>query len=187
MELLAEPLKQLNKYLSDKYGTYLDGRAWFRVVFANSQTELRRAVYEDFYGPIFIRSRSEIRETLKYPIFKDCYVLEKLIRIDSNHLELLRREISTIEEFTYECVWAFYDKDDNPLPVHRKILDFLIHSLLWPIEKPKITAANEQYYKDLEMEKEYEEYLAYFEDKLQSPLFENKQGVFIDSTKLLKG
>ena len=187
MELLAEPLKQLNKFLADKYGTYLDGRAWFRVVFANSQTELRRGLYEDFYGPIFIRQRFEVRETPKYPIFKDCYVLEKLIRLDSHHLELLKKEIVLIDEFTYECVWAFYDKDDKPLPVHRKILDFLIHSLLWPIEKPKITSANEQYYKDLEMEREYKEYLDYFEDKLQSPLFEDKRGVFIDSTKVLKG
>src|SRR5262245_39183754 len=59
----------------------LDGRPIYRIVWSDTQLEMRRGKYSEFYGDhIFIREVEEVREVKKYWYYiKPCWVFEKLI------------------------------------------------------------------------------------------------------------
>jgi hypothetical protein len=103
-----ESIDTLNNRLVNHFGKDSStGKPNFRIVWANDQLE-KRLVSE--VGGIQLLY-PEVREVKKYPFWKDLYVLERLTVIpDENKHELPTQKLS------YETIWAYRDKDNNPLP-----------------------------------------------------------------------
>lgn len=135
---------QLNKRLAELYGKDLLNRGNFRISWANNQFEKRIGEYSDWYGPIFLRSYTGMREVPKYPFNKDQWILEKLCWIPQPEVP------STASGGYYEILYAFpIETEDKPLSWNA--INFVIHCILYG---PKATFRN---YKSLEEQMELDE------------------------------
>lgn len=110
----------INQRLLDLYGLsqYVEQQR-FRLVWSNDQTEKVEDDWEDWQGPIYLRTVHEIRETVKYPWLSNQWVLEVLVPNDNP---------SIIEgSYIYNCLYAFPinfpPKWEACLVVVRKYLD----------------------------------------------------------------
>lgn len=185
-------IEYFNQKLSSR-GKSLDGRPIWKLSWAPSQREKRLGEFSDFYGSIFLRKRTEIREVPKYWYLGARWVLERLTFLPpsaSIHRELVA-QVTELDIFapvtngTYEPIYVFQDKDQNPLPVTEWALDAIMHALEFG-ERVKLT--------DSDMREEYDKGIAqdskYFEAELheagRSPLFSFENSIFSDSTKVYK-
>lgn len=154
------PVEAINEWLKNNYGQY-DGKAKFRLVFANDQLEKRLGTFRDYLPgtDIFLREVIEVRLTPKYPElnYKDCYIMERLV---PNYHPNIPGKLS------YEAFWS-YDKrlPDGSIkhPTFEAIQFLMIHSL----EGPKKSA---QFYIDLAKNQD-NDVLSYYEN-----LFDNEEG-----------
>lgn len=126
-----ERIETLNQRLVDHFGIDSDtGRAMFRIVWANDETEMRK-IQETEFGVQLLHP--EVREVRKYPYLKDLYVLERLVVIpDVNKDELPAQKLS------YEPLWAYRDDDNNPLPPLWTPTKFIIDTLYAALGKKSL-------------------------------------------------
>lgn len=117
-----EKIETLNQRLIDHYGIYTStGQPMFRIVWADDQTETRMVQN--------LESGVELlypipREVKKYNYLKDVYVLEQLVVVpEMNRLELMGLKLS------YEPLWAYSDKDRNPVPPQWDATKFIVDAM----------------------------------------------------------
>lgn len=122
---------EINKKLEDIFGKSVDGLPKFRVVLSNEQTEKRVGTFEEWYGNIFVRSVTGVREVPKYYYLEDTWVLE--CRMPNDNPELLER-------VTYEPIYVF----PKNLPLNWDVVNFVCNSVINPPKRERITDADEQ-------------------------------------------
>jgi hypothetical protein len=105
-----------NQRLKEMYGTNVNKNLPnFRLVFANDQVEKRKGTFREYWGEVFLREVTGIKEVPKYPFFQDCWILERLV---PNVLEDVEGD------FTYEPVYRF---PENVYPIWRAIEFFMFN------------------------------------------------------------
>jgi hypothetical protein len=105
-----ETLETINKRLRDFFGTDVTGLyPKYRVVWSDSQRELRKAEFNAFLGNIFLGTRSGVFSLPKYPFIKARHVFEIYCPTDNPEL---------VEGFkNYEPIYVFEDKSRSSLSV----------------------------------------------------------------------
>jgi len=134
-------VEDINKKLKELYG-HQNGNANFRVAKTAGQYEKRLGTYSDFAGGIYLRTVTEVRETLKYPAFKglDFYVLEKYF---PNTTEIVKDT-----KFLYEPLLVFYNPvTGEALPLEWAAVNAIVHIYLYSEKQVKTP-------KDIEKEEE---------------------------------
>lgn len=92
-----EKISTLNTRLKETYGRFEDGRANYKIVFVDDERELR-----------LDKNTKTYVEQPKYMYKRNFYVLERLLAIPGN--------IELITKTSYEPIWFFQDKNEQPLP-----------------------------------------------------------------------
>jgi hypothetical protein len=147
-------IKKLNEQLKKAYGTYTDGRAWFRISWSNAQRETRWGQFREFCGQLFLREYTGVvKDRPKYSWMKDRWVLEKLM-FPERAYKYWSPELIGVENGTYEPVWTF-DKDGKyQLPIWNAV-EKLCYAALWGKKKKQTEAdlideENKQFDKEVE-------------------------------------
>ena len=126
-------VKEINTWLKEHYGKDLLSRPCFRLVWSEDELEKRIGHFEEYTGTIYTGTFHGLREVKKYanPIYKDRYILEKLIFGIDN------KEIwgDTVRDGTYEPVWVFRGPDDTFQMPTRKTVAFVLRMLLGDKER----------------------------------------------------
>jgi len=146
-----ETIKVLNKRLTSIFGKEIDGRSRFRIVFSDTQYEKRYGIFEEYYGDIFLREVTGVKEVPKYGYIKSKHVLEQLF-----YGTFPDRPFETS---SYEPIWTFMDKDRNPLYPVWPVCEIVIKSKLEGIKRTLsdwVSAEEEIKQKEI---KEFEEML----------------------------
>ena len=167
-------MDKANEYLLREFGRGDGEKVNYRVVWSTRLTEKRYGTFNDFYGKIFVRTVTEVREVLKYPHDQDRYIVERL--------ENARRNPELIEDLSYEPIFVLKDKYGFYLPLNMKVIEFLAKNIKTPPSSTERRAQLEQEMAD-EEEKEVQEFLEIIQDNGRSPLFAYEDSVFLDSTK----
>lgn len=129
----AALIETINRELHREYRV-LDGRPIYRLVWSDSQLEIRNGLFSEFYGHIFIRQVRQTKEVKKYWYLQSpCWMLEKLTFIVGQQaLKEMELELVQSRNGTYEPIYSFQDGNFNPLPVTRTVVDLV----LWQIHNP---------------------------------------------------
>ena len=125
---MNESVDTLNTRLTTLYGRSPDGRPIYRLVYSTTQLEKRWGEFEDYYGKIFLRRFSGVREVPKYPYCKDRWVLEVLLPVYNP--EIYQSDLYG----SYEPLWVFQDKNGNFLQPIWKAVELII---VWNHNKPE--------------------------------------------------
>lgn len=153
-------------------GIDFDGRAMFRIVWADEQLEKRHGRFDIFSGPIYLRTEVGVKEVPKYPYYKGCWVLEKLDPY--RHPDIVYERSKGYEPF-----FVFKDGNGNPLPVNRRVVEFICRAIIEGPEKVDLDAAEA---------KELLDESNYFEDVLndegRSPLFAAENSAFVSKNQV---
>jgi len=166
----------INQRLEDFYGREIDGRPRYRVVWSTSQIETRIGEFNEFYGPIYLRTFKGVKQLPKYPFDKDRWVVEKLMYVKNE-------EILSEMPGSYEPFYIAKDSEGGFLPLNWKVVDYVV---AFAEAKPVGIKLTDKDWK-AEEQREIEAEAAYFEDELadkgRSSLFAFENSVFVDSTK----
>ncbi len=118
--------KDINQYLKKDFGSSLDGRPNFRLVFSPLEIEKRYGVFRDFdANGGLIREVSETREVKKYWYLEPCYVLERLF-----FLPIINDEIPGSSQGIYEPFYAFPNVADEPVQPSYGAIKWFLNTLL---------------------------------------------------------
>lgn len=112
--LIMSDLAYINKKLVDTYGSTLDNRPKWQVVFAKDCLERRVCQYSES-GMLLLYP--EVREVPKYSVWQSFYILERAVPFKSLGEVVLGDG--------YECFYRFMDKDENPLPANWRYVNLL--------------------------------------------------------------
>jgi hypothetical protein len=145
-----EPLLILNRRLKDKYGTISD-HARYRIVWSTTETEKRKGRFNDFYGPIFLRTVEGIREVPKYPFYKDRWVLEMYTGISYFTSEV-------VDHNGYEPLFVFDNNGKYLDPVWRAV-EFILYRANSPVKRSASDIADEDRAKEEAEERYFFDYL----------------------------
>lgn len=152
-------LVDINKRLTDLYGKTLDNFSNFKLVWSTEQREKRLGTFNDYFGNIFLRTVTEVREVAKYPFYPDQWILERLI-INTLGGELVVTVDGT-NKYTYEPIWVFKNKGGILFVPAWKHVEFIVHKWIETVENAnKITPQS----RIGELEKQDEEELKLFEE-----------------------
>lgn len=114
-------IKIINKWLS-KQGKSAALDPLFRLVWSNNEIELRHGTFNDFYGNLFIRQVTEVRETKKYPYIRDRWVLERFVPPEQAFCSELPNSING----SYEPFFVFESKSGIYLQPTLKVVEFIV-------------------------------------------------------------
>lgn len=151
----------------------------FRVVRSETQIEKRHGNYNVFYGDIFIRNETGTRETIKYHYLKPCWILEKLCVINT-----IKDYLVIKQAYTYEPLHTFLDKDDNPLPLVWRVVEFVIGNYLKAerrVQRTELDDLADEAKKQKKEEDRVKEIL-FGNDTNVSSALEYKEGIVVPST-----
>jgi len=121
---LPETLEVLNKRLADRYGIdTASSKAMWRVVFGDDEFEVRYGEYEDITpSGVYLRTVKEFRTVPKYRQWAPhMYVLERLVAVPGFQVHELGGQL-----VSYEPLWTFRDKNDNPLPPIWEAIELIV-------------------------------------------------------------
>lgn len=143
--------EHLNKYLST-FGNCPDGKSpLFRLVWSDDQYELRKGIYNIFYGDIFVRQESGTLKVPKYSHIKERYIIELWYPPELAYTPELPESING----SYEVRYVFEDKDGNRLFLRKRVVEILMNHWLKPHES---SALKQSKYKELKEQKNIESY-----------------------------
>lgn len=120
--------KEVNKRLKQIYGTNLRGDSIFRVSFSDEQKEKRFGKFAEWYGKIFLREFSGLREVPKYPWIRAKWVLERWIPPVYAHTP----DIPETSQGSYEPIYVFQTAEGVALPVSEEFAHTVIFKLFHP-------------------------------------------------------
>jgi hypothetical protein len=167
-------LKEVNDLLASELGPSPFGVPNFRIAWSTGLTEKRFGTFSDFYGKIFLRQVTEVRDVLKYPFDQDRWILERAQSAAGN------REL--MGDYSYEPLYVFKDEHGLYLPLERRPVEVLIHRIKNPLSPSQIREVLEKRLESQE-EDEVNAFLNVLHDVGRSPLFAYEDSVFLDSTK----
>lgn len=127
-ETRTESIEVINKRLIEIYGRTTDNRARFRIVWSGDQLEKRYGTFTEYYGNIFLREVTCVKEVKKYDyIVPAKYVLEELKYYENPEIPF--------EYSHYEALWSFMNKEREPLWPKWDIVKIVVESRLNSIKK----------------------------------------------------
>jgi hypothetical protein len=96
----------------------------WRLVWSDLEVIKRTSVYKDVTpSGIYLGWKKGTREIKKYWYLKPSWILERL-----DHIQR-RVDFDEIQRsYTYELVYAFLDRNDNPLPLAWAPIEFILHN-----------------------------------------------------------
>lgn len=169
-------VESINEKLLLYYGREIDGRQRYRVVWSTTQLETRVGEFNEFYGSIFLRTFTGIKEVPKYPYDKDRWIVERLFYV-KNH------EIIAEKPGSYEPIYVLKGPSGEFLPLNWKVVDLVVS---YADKKPVGIKLTESDFIAME-EEERNSDTRYFEEVLEdqgrSSLFAFENSVFVDSTR----
>jgi len=115
----------INERLFQLYGRdQLTQQQKYRVVRSEEQTEKRYGSYDllSKESGIWLGVKEGLVEIQKYWYLKPCWLLE---RVEAN----LNRQDTLYDKWTYEPILTFLDKEDNPLPLNWRAIEFAINHI----------------------------------------------------------
>lgn len=143
-------IEQLNKFLKDQ-GTSVTGEVLHRIVWSDTQTEMRRGTYRDHdENGVFVREITEVRETLRYPYVQGRFIFEKWAPGNLTRSS----ELPNAENGDYIPVYVFEDNAGKSLPVTEKSVRFILNFLEGKMRKEDVP--DEKYYKDKQIERNFD-------------------------------
>jgi len=172
-------LETINERLELYYGREIDGRARYRVVWSTDLTEKRIGEFNEFYGHIYLRTITGLKEVLKYPYDQNRWVLERLFYVKNP-------ELVSEKPGSYEPINILKDRNENYLPLNWKVIQMIVD---FAEAKPVGIKLTDKDWKaeDDQLKKEETAYFeTILEDQGRSALFANESSAFISSTKVLK-
>jgi len=114
-----EKLEEVNRRLLENYGRGVAELPLYRIVWSTNQTERRYGTFiKETPAGIYLGNETCEREVPKYPWAPDYWILE-WVQPNVGNPEL-RAAIS------YEPLWIFKDKNNNPLPYDWEIIEILV-------------------------------------------------------------
>ena len=117
-----ETLEILNERLKEYYGVAWNGMPIYRIVFSDDQLEMRLTDCDDKGVKLLF---PEVRELPKYRHYiTSKYLLEQLVELNEEAQNELKTKIS------YEPLWVYTDKNDNALPPHWEVTQFVINTVM---------------------------------------------------------
>ena len=122
-------VRRINKELK-VYGSNLQGKPIFRVVFSNDQIEKRRAARNVFSdsGQIFLRREVGVFELPKYPWIVNKWILERWYPAEKTY----HPDIISSREGDYVCIYVYQDGDGNYLSPLLKVAQIVVRHILNP-------------------------------------------------------
>lgn len=127
----------------------------FRIVWVDEKLrELRFGTFNIYHGPIFLREVTGTEDREKYEYFKDRFALERWFPQKSS-------EVRSDEYGSFEAIYIFQDKHNNPLPLRYDIAAAYAQLSLNPV---KGLEAKEQILS--EHKHKFDNEVAYFEEQL---------------------
>lgn len=157
-----ESIEGINKRLVDYYGLFENGSPRFRVVWSDSQMEMRKT---SFTEQGIALPFPEIREMKKYPYIKHLYVLEQLVGIDYSD--------ELVDKVSYEPVWVFVTEWGDSVPPKFEYIRILVDTLLENIQNKHPGAK----YKIPESEMQTKEAIEHRVNSLEKMLFGNESSI----------
>ena len=140
---------EINNKLIRIYGREpITNKPRYRVVWSEFQTEKRYGSYDVLTQEtgIWLGVKQGLVEIKKYWYMKECWLLE---RVEPN----INRKDIFHDKFTYEPILTFLDKDNNPLPLNWRAVEFLVNRIEKATRIFK-TEADHQEIEDKRMEEE---------------------------------
>lgn len=171
-----EQLELVNKRLLDNYGRGVAEKPLYRIVWSTSQIERRYGTFiKETEAGIFLGYETCERDVPKYQLFRDMWVLEWVQpNIGNNELRA---------DVTYEPLYVFRDRDNNPLPYDWEIIEVIVkyHQMRVVGKTQAMIDSEEQEKKRLESEAIYDE-LKQERDAFHGKLHDH-EGVVLDKTE----
>ena len=98
----------------------------FRIVWSEDEIEKRAGRFEDYYGPIFLRAWTGVKEVRKYgaAIYRERFILEKLVFINNPEIW------GDPKDGSYEPIWVFRGPGDTYQVPTLKTTDFIMRMIL---------------------------------------------------------
>lgn len=163
-----ERLETINQRLIDYFGVdTTSDRAIWRVVWSDDQYE-KQLIYHTREGLELITPIWEERP--KYPYIKERFILERLVLVPIPNLSEMTDVVS------YEPMWTFSDKNNNPLPPKWEAIKHIIDVVYSAIGKHNTTVK----YRDPDSGKTTKDIIQEHRDriaKIQMDLFGNETDV----------
>ncbi len=150
-------ITRINKILADSFGSTLDGKPFFRLVWSDSEFEFRKGTYNEFYGQIFLRKIEGVRNVPKYNYIHQRWILERW----SPPWMVQTNEI--VNHNGYEPLYLFEDKNGNYLDPNLKVCSFVA----WHILNPNMNSAQLKQAIGDKLDKEFTDEVKYFEDCIE--------------------
>jgi hypothetical protein len=169
--------KVINEFLKG-FGSNLRGEPLFRLVRAEEQLEFRRGTFNEFYGKVFVRTVTGVKQTKKYDFLPPCWILEQWLGPEQvANLELPESNLGS-----YECRYPFVDNKNKELPLNGRVVEILMYNFLKPQSSPDAIRSRIK----LELEQLDEKESKYFDDVLDDgyiiPALAGKVGVSMHIT-----
>jgi hypothetical protein len=119
---LPSEIAELNEQLRDYFGVdTITGDVIWRIAWSNDQYEMRET---DCTPEGLQLLTPEVRLLPKYQWIRNRWILERLVAVpEFQQKELAGRKIS------YECVWKFEDRDEQPVPPIFTACKFIIDTI----------------------------------------------------------
>lgn len=96
----------------------------WRLVWSQDQLEKRFGEFNEFYGRIFLRSFTGVREVSKYPHIVNKWILERWFAGEKAY----HPDNVESNRGSYEPIYVFADKDNNSLPLNMRVCEIVISS-----------------------------------------------------------
>jgi hypothetical protein len=145
-----ESIETINSRLKENYGSDLQGNAFYRLVWSTGEVEKRLGTFQDYYGQIYLRTVTEVRQVPKYPNNLNRFVLEILLKGAGPE---------EVKDYNYyEPLYVFERDDGTPLEPIWRAIEFLVQMHRFPVKRTPGDADREH---EATMAKEREFYLDY--------------------------
>lgn len=173
-------IEAINKKLIDNYGYSNKGIEYprFRVVFSDTQFEKRVFKTDFYFEGLQVSSGTKIEEVPKYPFVKGKHVFE--IHCPTDNEEIADKGGN------YEPLWTFEDAEQRPLPVEWDMVEYLCQALNAPVIRKTQKDIDDEENKHIEKAAAEEYAMIDNNSPYLATMLNNKEAVFLDSTKVMK-
>lgn len=167
----------INEWLDKEYGHDLLLRPNYRIIWSVGILEKRKGTFEEFSGPIFLRSYYGVKEMPKYqyhPTWREKWILEKLT------FDLPNPELVLDMAGSYEPIYVWMDDDEKYFKPSLRHVQFYMSKIL----APKVFIEDWDAVERAEIEQEAEKNYGIMEDLWGGPeatAIHQQEGIVVPS------
>src|SRR5208337_861854 len=143
---MTEEIRELNNWLRESYGKTVTGKVRFRIIWSEDIFENRKGTFNEFYGKIFLRTVTGVRQVKKYNYISDRFILEGWVDTNMSFNE----EVPEASHGDFTPIYVFEDSNGNPLPVTRKAVAFMIAKIQGHIREDDEISFKEKEQKEID-------------------------------------